>query len=424
MEPTLLMSIISLVLFAGVVFVALKTNINPGILGVAVSLIFGFFVMAQTANGGYAAMSSAALNGKPLLGAFPTSMVWTILTVSFFVNIGVDNGTWDLFVRKFINLARGNRIAIPLILALTMTLLNIIGVVNLGTLLLMYTIAVETAKKLNMDPIMTVAITHTGSVIGSVSPIAFSGIIANNLANEIIGRPLGAECFTKVALCGVIAIIAIMTIFKAWKSGTKSELIQAEKFNRKQILTLLSIVVFLGFILGLKTEVGASAFCVAVLLLILLKEDGKKAFSLIPWNTIVLVAGMVMFVSVVKAAGGITLLTDLLSKLMNKVTAKPIMVLIGALMSMVSSATGVVLPTMFPVAPGLAEAAGVAPSSLMISVLCGAFITALSPMSTVGGVALSIMSQNGYDQNTMFKRLFVWAFILTGLFMVCSLFII
>lgn len=104
-----------------------------------------------------------------------------------------------------------------------------------------------------------------------------------------------------------------------------------------------------------------------------------------------LVAGVGVLVNVVSIAGGIAALSKFLAGIMTPTTAAPIMATIGGLMSAVSSASGVVMPTLIPTVPGIVENmnGSVSPSSLISAIVVGAHVVTVSPLSTLGALAVS-----------------------------------
>ncbi|MGC8140949.1 SLC13 family permease, partial [Salmonella enterica] len=81
-----------------------------------------------------------------------------------------------------------------------------------------------------------------------------------------------------------------------------------------------------------------------------------------------------------------------LSSIMNKTTATPIMGISAGLMSLVSSALGVVYPTMMPMTVDIANSVGgVNPVALMAAVGVGGSLAGISPLSTGGALVLAAL---------------------------------
>ena len=139
-----------------------------------------------------------------------------------------------------------------------------------------------------------------------------------------------------------------------------------------------------------------------------------EAIKRVPWNTLLMITGVGILISLVTELGGIDLLSDGLSLLMGKRTASAIMTVLAGVMSWVSSASGVVMPTLIPTVPALAaDLSGVNPIALVTGICIGANAAAFSPLSSCGALMLSaystseIATPNGRDK--MFRHLFFFS---------------
>ncbi len=113
-----------------------------------------------------------------------------------------------------------------------------------------------------------------------------------------------------------------------------------------------------------------------------------------------MVLGVGAMMTIVDVAGGIDLMSNALSSLMNSKTATPIMSISAGLMSMVSSALAVVYPTMMPMCVDIAKAVGgVDPLALIAAVGVGGSLAGVSPLSTGGALILAAMGSSKKDFN-------------------------
>lgn len=133
--------------------------------------------------------------------------------------------------------------------------------------------------------------------------------------------------------------------------------------------------------------------------------------------------------NIVDEMGGIDLLSAGMSAIMTKSTATPIMGMSAGLLSFVSSALGVVYPTMMPMCADIAaEVGGVNPVALMAAVGAGGSLAGISPLSTGGALAMAalgtaIPNLSKEEENRRFVQLFVMAAIaLLTLTICCAVF--
>ena len=115
----------------------------------------------------------------------------------------------------------------------------------------------------------------------------------------------------------------------------------------------------------------------------------KEIINKLPMNTILLIAGMYMLLSVAKAAGMTDAIADIMSNNIPKALVPVALVAFSAFLSFFSSGTSVVCPLLYPMVPGLAAAMGLNPVMLFSCVFIGAMSSAISPFSTGGAMVVA-----------------------------------
>lgn len=111
--------------------------------------------------------------------------------------------------------------------------------------------------------------------------------------------------------------------------------------------------------------------------------------------------------------GGISLVSDFLTRFMSERTATPILAATSGILSWVSSTTGVVMPALFPIAAEVCETFGngVNYVELISAITATSFAAAISPLSTGGAIIMSSYSAaretSTEELNKMFRTLFL-----------------
>lgn len=402
---------LSLVIFIVTIVVGIKTKLNLGILSMAVAFIFGLFVVVEGGS------ISWDLGGEPITSLFPFDIFWPVLTVSLMLNIANNNGTFNIIINKMAGLARGRRALIPIIVYVITVIAVSVGAANgAGVNILLITIAANIARDQKIDPVFMMMAVITATTVGIGSPVSIIGIICNNYSMEYFGVNLAPGfMYIRALLMSVVSFAIIYIIFRGWKleRWPVAEKKVGEKLTAKQKITMLGLLVFVVLALVLKMELGLSAITVATVLLLLGCADQKKVIADVPWSALIMISGVCMLIGVVREAGGMDLLVSLLQNVMNSVTIKPIYALIGGLLSMVTSITSVILPSMCPTIPALAASAGVNPYALFTALAFGANATCGCPVSSLGGMAVGIMSGNKeWDADTLFKKMLLCTVVL------------
>ena len=383
------MATVSLIALLVCIVVAFIKKINAGILAIPLAFIVGVYMMG--------------MSSKEVIAGFPTSLVFTLLGIMFIFGIATSNGTLDKIAELITNLAGSRVKLIPYVfyffaVAVSCCVGGIIG----GSLVC--PIAMKVGKREGIPDYLTGTAVIFGVQGGAMTSIAANGIIALGLMNEIgmDGRVLplwlhmmlsALICFTVCYLVGGGLKLAPLPLQE--NGHTKIT------FDRKQKITLVALLVLIVSTAVFKTDVPLTGFTVGAILILLGCGDANEAIKQISWTTIMLLAGVSMLVNVITVAGGIS---AWLASIMTPATADSIMILTGGAMSAVSSATGVVMPTLIPTAPEIAAQMGgtVSVASIVSSIVIGANIVPISPLSTMGGIAMAC-SNEGTDKSKLFN---------------------
>lgn len=390
------------------------------VLVVAIAAAFIF-----KANTGLVAMMAALILGrctgiadKWLVQQFDSNLFIMLLGVMYLFSIAQENKTLDLLSKKVLALCKGNVKLFPLIMFLLAAVLSAIGPGLISVSALVAALSVALAKQCGINPIKLLPFGTLGAFAGGLSPITPSGLVAINVAAEhgIVG--LEAPLMIKMALTQALyAVILYFLVFKWQKEKNipvAAEGAQEEKipsFSVKQWMTLGGIAVVAVLATVFSINVGLASFAVAVVLTVLKAADEGAAMKRVPWNTLIMITGVGILISLVTELGGIDLLSEALSKLMGPKTASAIMTVLAGVMSWVSSASGVVMPTLIPTVPGIAATMqGANVMEIVVGVCIGAHLAALSPLSSCGGLMLSAYSSSegvtAKDRNRVFAQLF------------------
>lgn len=265
---------------------------------------------------------------------------------------------------------------------------------------------------------MLVLIGEQGLMAGRMTPITPEAAIITGAAAEANitnVMPTILVCQTLVTIVSSLVFWFLFKGHKVKKPLNPIERTTLEKFNVKQIIALLSIVLMLVLLIFVKVNIGLAAFGVAGLLFLFGIADDGKALKALPWGTIVMVLVVGSLLNIVNKMGGIELLSNGLAKIMTKGTATPFMCISAALLSLVSSALGVVYPTMMPMCADIAaQVGGVNPVALMAAVGAGGSLAGISPLSTGGALAMAALAtalpnRTKEDENKTFVDLFLYA---------------
>ncbi|NCB50789.1 MAG: hypothetical protein EOM54_02735 [Clostridia bacterium] len=397
------MDVVALIIFLGAIFLAFLRKKNVGVLALAIGVI---------------AVRILGLTDKDLYGSISSSMFTTLVGITLLFAVVNSTGALDLLAKKIIAVSGKRLWTIPIFVYIAGFIVAGIGPGAVPALAIIPPLAVSIAITVGFNPVMLALVGECGLIAGRMTPITPEAAIITAAAQSAgISNvmPVVLICQTLVTL---VFSVLLFFIYKGQKLKTplnELSLKNLEKFNKKQILSLLGILVMMILIIFVKVNLGLSAFLVAAVLLLLEVADDASCIKAIPWTTIVMVLGVGALMSIVNKAGGIDLMSRGLSTIMNKTTATPIMGISAGLMSLVSSALGVVYPTMMPMTVDIANSVGgVNPVALMAAVGAGGSLAGISPLSTGGALILAALGAIKKDfskeeQSKVFLELLIMA---------------
>lgn len=396
------LDLVSLLVLVAAIVLAFVCKVNTGLVAMAAALIIG---------------RCAGVADKALLKSFDSNLFLMLLGVMYLFCIAQENKTLDVLAKKAISLCKGNVKLFPIIMFVVAAVLSAIGPGLISVTALVAAISVALAKQSGIDPIKLLPFGTLGSFAGGLSPITPSGLVAISKAEEAGILGLGVPLMVKMAItCTAFAVILYFFVFKWHKEKScQNATEQSEKipaFSGKQWLTLAGIVVVAALATFFNINVGLSSFAVAVVLTVCKAADESVVMKKVPWNTLIMITGVGILISLVTDLGGIDLLRTALSKIMGVKTASAIMTVLAGVMSWFSSASGVVMPTLIPTVPGITETlTGASAMDITVGLCIGAHMAALSPLSSCGGLMLSAYSSSegvtAEERNRTFVKLFI-----------------
>ena len=415
------MALLSLIVLCITLVIAFVFKANSGLVAIAVALILSLF---------------AGIPGSFLISSFNNSLFLMLLGVMYLFSIAQENKTLELLSKKIFALCKGNGKVLPVVIFLVSAGISAIGPGVISVTALVSVLIVALAREMNTPAIRLVPFGMFGALAGGITPITPTGIVASNLAAENGIAGVEVPLAWKMALtCAIYAVILYFFVLRIHR--TKPSPIQQEKtatatepFSPKQIATLVGILAVAVISSVFSVNVGLISFAVAVVLTLFKAADEGAALKKVPWSTLVMITGVGILISLVTKLGGIDLLSDALSKLSTSKTAAAVMALLSGVMSWVSSASGVVMPTLIPTVPDMVEALpGTDALALVNSISIGANMAALSPLSSCGALMLAAYSSSddtsAKDRNKMFLQLFllsVGGVVLSGLLALLGLY--
>lgn len=394
---------LSLILLVATIVLGFFRKLNVGLIAIPVSLFLGH---------------AAGLKDSKIMGMFGTQLFLRLLGIMLILSVLQSNGTIEKITRKISSLSGTMIKILPILLFALHWVMSAVGIGGPSNLAMAAIIAVPLAYQLKISPIKLAPAAWWGGFAG-VTGLGITGIVLNTVCTENGIDPRLDRYLITATVMQLIPFV-IWYVASGWLKMEPEKEVTYDKgepmnFANWAALGALLLMVFLTLVINI--DIGLSAFTAGFLaLLIPGVAEEKKVLSGISWGTLIMIGGMGMLISVVQAAGGIDLLSNLLSGFMTKTTAPAIMSEMGSVMSLVSSTTGVVMPTLIPTAPGIAESLGINPTELAFAITTGASQSAISPLSTGGALVMaaygSIFQPTEEERQKLFLQTLILAIIL------------
>lgn len=404
--------ILPLIALVAMFVIATIFPINIGILGFVGAFAVGAFLLG--------------FDDREILAQFPSSIVLTIVGVTYFFGMAQQNGTIDLLVSSCIRAVRGRVTLVPWVFFGCASALTALGTFSPAAVALLIPAAMSFAARTRMSPLVMGVMTINGAHAGAFSPISVSGVLVVGLVEN---SGLSINPWTLFAASyGINLLLSILTISgytalsrvrkldsTALGSATSTRgatagpaFIHAEggappqRLTGAQALTLVLIAIVLVLVLVLHMPISfVSITAGAVLAFTDLSRQGE-AIAGISWATVLLVAGMVTYISVVEEVGTIDHLAHLaITAGAPLLVALVLCYLIGVTSAFASSTA--LLAAIIPLALPLLRTDALPVAGVVAALAIAATVVDVSPFSTNG--ALVLANAQGIERPLFYRQL-------------------
>lgn len=393
---------ISLAALVVAVVVGIALRLNIGLLAFALAYLVG--------------LGAGGMSVGEVTAGFPVSLFLVLVAITLLFAQAQVNGTLGAVAGRSVRLARGNKGMVPIIFfGLTLTVATL-GGGNIAAAALVAPVAMAAASRLGISAFLMVVMVGNGANAGAYSPIAPTGIVANELmAQAGLGgvewqtywNTLIAQTFVAFAGYFVLGGLGLLREGRGPEGAASAPAEALEPIQPKQWLTLAVIGGLLLSLIFFDIDVVVGAFVATAFLLVARVADEEAAVAAVPWSTILLICGVSTLVAVLAQTGGVAMIVDGLVAISTPVSVTGMVAFVSGLISAYSSTVGVVLPTFLPTVPGLAESLGADPLAIASSINVGAHLVDVSPLSTIGALCVAAAAPDE-DRRALFNKVLAW----------------
>lgn len=436
------LQITALIVFIAAFIIATLREVNIGVLMFAAASGVGLFL--------------AGIPLTEVIAGFPIKLLVLLVGVTYFFAIAQANGTVDHLVSFTVSRAGTNAFVLPILFFGLSAGIAAMGSPLAG--LVMTPISTPIARKYRIDPMLMGLAIGCGISTGAFAPTSLFGIVTVSTAqsagvdlNSLL--PFGIAAATNILLLAVAyALFGGRRLLRERFSKVEPECEFAEGtealrpnpllFNNDfiplgtvgaaaggmqilarpkavpsavnmQFVHVITVILMLGLIgtvitlsvLELGPDIGVLSFVFASALMLIDPRSGRAAVSKIDWSTVLLVGGIITFVSVLQTMGAVNLLGEAAAQIGAPIISAFVICLVGALVSAFASTTGM-LAALVPLAIPLVASGGVEGWAVIAALGVCSSIVDVSPFSTVG--ATLVASADESDRPRMTALLTKW----------------
>jgi Na+/H+ antiporter NhaD/arsenite permease-like protein len=359
-----------------------------------------------------------------IIAGFPSDLFLILVGVTLLFAIAKDNGTVDWLVNILVNAVGGRIALIPWVMFVVTGVLTSVGAVVPAAVAIIAPIGMGFALRYKIRPILMGLMIVNGSVAGGFSPLSIFGSIVNGVVERsgLPGSPLRlffSSMFFSILLGVVVFVLFggrdllrrrdVETSLDA--APGESTLPRAYKpittLDRNRILTLIGIVGVATGALLYGLDIGFMAITVAVLLSLAAPSLTQSATNKVAWSTVLLVCGIVTYVSLMERIGTIDYLGEGVARIGSPLFAAVLICFIGASVSAFASTTGI-LGALIPLAVPFLLTGEVGAVGMITALSLSSSVVDASPFSTSGALVVANCPEDQRDR--VFKQLMVWGF--------------
>ncbi|MFJ9432630.1 SLC13 family permease [Streptomyces sp. NPDC101490] len=431
--------VISIVALALVFTIATFTSVHMGALAIVATFIVGTLFVHETTD--------------EIFGGFPGDLFVVLVGVTFLFAIAKNNGTVDWLVHASTRAVRGRIALIPWVMFLVTATLTAVGAVVPAAVAIIAPIGMGFAARYRINPVLLGLFIINGASAGGFSPVSIFGSITNGVVerNGLPGSPtlLFASSFVfNVLLCVVVFFlfggrkllgrraedspedpsigaggapaprprggpadsVGGATAVRTAPPEASPDTVPgtgptALRLDRVRALTLAGLLSLVVGALFFELNVGLLALTVTVVLSLLSPESAKGAVDRCAWSTVLLVCGIVTFVSMMERIGTIDWLGTSVAGIGAPLLGALLICAIGAVVSAFASTTGI-LGALIPLAVPFLLAGEVGAVGMVTALAISSSVVDSSPISTSGALVTTNAPEEQRD--AVFRRLMAW----------------
>jgi di/tricarboxylate transporter len=400
-----------------------------------------------------------------LYAAFPADLFLLLVGVTFLFGIATVNGTIDWVVEAFGRAVRGKASAMPWVLFLVSGVATSIGALAPAVVALVAPIGMKLAKRNNINPRLVGLMILYGAGCGNFSPLNLLGATVNKTLERAGLTPQPLTLFLANlgynVLLGVIIYLAYGGV-RLWRRERVEATLSASSYDVPEVtvptpaptipvtsaataiatalriegsppatagggasadadegddirggtkltpirgVTLLLILAVGAIAMVGRVDIGILALSAAIVLRVVAPRSSDGGEKKIAWEIVLLIAGVVTYVGVLRGIGTIDFLGDAANNLDSVLLTAFVICLIGAVVSAFASSAAIIA-VLIPLALPFLLSGDISPIGMVIAISISATVVDATPFSTIGALVLS--NADADDRQFVYRGSLQW----------------
>jgi len=419
------LAVVCLVVLVAVLIVSCFSSLNVGLAAMASAWIIATYVAPHY---------DSKFGVATVIAGFPVKLFLDLVGTTLLFAAAQVNGTLGLLVDAGVRLCGGRVRRLPALYFVLAALLSAIGPGNIAASALLAPSALALSARLKIPPlVMIIAVAH-GSIAGgatSLTPIGL--IIADNYRNHGLQDVFVSTIAMNAVVNAVLACAGALLFGGRWWFRAPAvtgecdlgpvELASPTRMTRAHVVTLLAILGLIVAVLTVRNlNLGFAAITAAVVVFTTRSADEGASIRAMPWNVVLLVAGVSTFVALCEETGAVDYISRSMKLVADERTVVGWSAFVTGVISIFSSTSGVVLPAFLPTVGDIVrEVGGGDPGSVATAIVVGSNAVDVSPLSTIGALCIAAAAKT-FDTRPLFNRMLLWGFAMAPLAaIVCQL---
>jgi di/tricarboxylate transporter len=416
--------LISLLVLVLIFVIGTTMPVNMGVLGIVAAFVVG------TAMG---------VSEDDIFLGFPGDLFIILVGVTYLFGIASANGTVNWLVHASVRAVGGRVALIPWVFFLVTAVLTASGAVVPGAVAIVAPIALGFALTYGINPVLMGLMVINGATAGGFSPISVFGSIVNGVVEREALAENAMLLFVSSFVFNFALSVVVFFLFggrkllnqrveagestgrferrkqeEAATAGTPpmaggatatADVGEMPELDRDKVLTLIGIVTLIVVALAFDVDVGFVALTIALVLGLFMPQATKEAVGRVAWPTVLLICGIVTYVSLLETLGAIDWLGEQVAAIGAPLFAALLICYVGGAVSAFASTTGI-LGALIPLAVPFLETGAIGAVALIIALAISSSVVDSSPFSTSG--ALTVANTPEEKRDYVFKRLMQW----------------